>query len=88
MKEYLRMKDAFWCKIRFGNHGVRCFIEGSDPPWQIDFWDAKTARYASHAINEHDDLVETIKEQQSKILLLEKESNLLRELLREAIKSR
>ena len=20
MKEYLRMKDAFWCKIKFGNH--------------------------------------------------------------------
>ena len=53
MKEYLRMRDAFWCKVKFGNHGVRCFIEGSDPPWQIDFWDAKTARYASHAINEH-----------------------------------
>ena len=42
MKEYLRMKDAFWCKIKFGNYGVRCFIEGSDPPWIIDFWDAKT----------------------------------------------
>ena len=22
MKEYLRMKDAFWCNIKFGNHGV------------------------------------------------------------------
>ena len=32
MKEYLNMKDAFWCKIKFGNYGVRCFIEASDPP--------------------------------------------------------
>ena len=67
MKEYLRMKDAFWCKIKFGNHGVRCFIEGSDPPWIIDFWDAKTARYASHAINEHDVLVEKVRELEAKI---------------------
>ena len=29
MKEYLSMKDAFWCKIKFGNYGVRCFIEDS-----------------------------------------------------------
>lgn len=67
MSEYLKMKDAFWCKIKFGNYGVRCFIEDSDPPWQIDFWDAKTARYASHAINEHDELVEKVKELEAKI---------------------
>ena len=67
MKEYLRMKDAFWCKIKFGNHGVRCFIEDSDPPCLIDFWDAKTARYASHAINEHDGLVEKVRELEAKI---------------------
>ena len=72
MKEYLNMKDAFWCKIKFGNYGVRCFIEGSDPPWQIDFWDAKTARYASHAINEHDGLVEKVIELEAKIAELTK----------------
>lgn len=72
MKEYLNMRDVFWCKIKFGNYGVRCFIEGSDPPQQIDFWDAKTARYASHAINEHDGLVEKVKELEAKIAELTK----------------
>ena len=81
MKEYLKMKNAFWCKIKFGNHGVRCFIEGSDPPYPIDFWDAKTARYASHAINEHDELVATVQ-------CLEKENKLIRELLKEAVKDK
>ena len=67
MSKYLRMKDVFWCRIKFGNHNVKCVIEGSDPPWRIDFWDAKTARYASHAINEHDGLVEKVKELEAKI---------------------